>query len=94
MFILAKKYICNMQIINISSCDVCMSRTRRFITPELGTLVLWKSTLFVCLTDVKCFPNGDLVALGKLHSWEVATWENTLGKMPLGKYLTLPNQPS
>ena len=31
--------------------------------------------------------------LGKLHSWEVATWENTLGKLPLrkkplGKYLT------
>ena len=31
--------------------------------------------------------------LGKLHIWEVATWENTLGKLtlqknPLGKYLT------
>ena len=31
--------------------------------------------------------------LGKLHIWEVATWENTLGRLllgktPLGKYLT------
>jgi len=23
--------------------------------------------------------------LGKLDIWEVATWENTLGKLPLGK---------
>jgi len=25
--------------------------------------------------------------MGKLHIWEVATWENTLGKFPLGKFL-------
>jgi len=25
------------------------------------------------------------LALGKLHSWKVATWENTLGKFQLGK---------
>ena len=35
--------------------------------------------------------------LGKLHIWEVATWENTIGKlqirkMSLGKYLTSISQ--
>ena len=44
------------------------------------------------LSIEKMYTFGKL-PLGKLHIWELATWVNTLGKLPLlkrplGKYLT------
>ena len=36
-------------------------------------------------TFTKDFSQVPTSQLGKLHIWKVGTWENTLGKLPLGK---------
>ena len=44
-------------------------------------------------TFTKDFSQVPISQLGKLHIWEVATWENTLGKLPLKKksFWKVPN---